>query len=189
MCCIDKFRFSLMFGLLALLAACGSRTPAPPVMAPAPAPAPAPARTPAPLPAPAAPVPAPMRPAAPPAAAAPAPAPAAQAQPARSWDEYRLLAAHKLVAANPRGSYSGEVVQPLLAIPVLEIELHADGSVQAIKVLRQPSQATDTVALATAAVRRAAPFGAVGHLPRPWRFTEVFLFNDERQFKPRSLDN
>ncbi len=131
----------------------------------------------------------PTRPVAPPTAAAPAPAPAARAAPARSWDEYRLLAAHKLVSANPRGSYLGEVVQPLLAIPVLEIELHADGSVQAIKVLRQPSQATDTVALATAAVRRAAPFGVVGHLPRPWKFTEVFLFNDERQFKPRSLDN
>ncbi len=187
MSCIDKFRFSLMFGLLAMLAACGSRTSAPPVTAPAPARAPAPPPAPV-TPAPSA-TPAPMRPAAPPAVAAPAPAAAARAAPARSWDEYRLLAAHKLVAANPRGSYLGEVVQPLLAIPVLEIELHADGSVQDIKVLRQPSQATDTVALATAAVRRAAPFGAVGHLPRPWRFTEVFLFNDERQFKPRSLDN
>ena len=185
MSCIDKFRFSLMFCLLALLAACGSRTSVPPVTAPAPAPVlpPAPA-----APAPGA-TPAPTRPGAQAAAAAPAPAPAVRAAPARSWDEYRLLAAHRLVAANPRGSYLGEVVQPLLAIPVLEVELHADGSVQSIKVLRQPSQAEDTVALATAAVRRAAPFGAVGHLPRPWKFTEVFLFNDERQFKPRSLDN
>jgi hypothetical protein len=37
-------------------------------------------------------------------------------------------------------------------------------------------------------VRRAAPFGDVSHLPRPWKFTETFLFNDDRHFKPRSLD-
>jgi hypothetical protein len=28
----------------------------------------------------------------------------------------------------------------------------------------------------------------VAHLPRPWRFSEVFLFRDDRKFKPRSLD-
>jgi hypothetical protein len=38
------------------------------------------------------------------------------------------------------------------------------------------------------AVRRAAPFGDVSRLPRPWRFAEVFLFDDERRFKPRTLD-
>jgi len=44
------------------------------------------------------------------------------------------------------------------------------------------------VELAMAAVRRAAPFGSVSHLPRPWKFTEVFLFDDDRKFKPRTLD-
>ena len=42
--------------------------------------------------------------------------------------------------------------------------------------------------LAIDAVRRAAPFPPVGHLPRPWKYTEVFLFDDNRRFKPRSLD-
>ena len=41
----------------------------------------------------------------------------------RSWAEVRLQAAHRLMAANPAGTYSGEVPDPLLAIPVLEIEL------------------------------------------------------------------
>ena len=33
-----------------------------------------------------------------------------------------------------------------------------------------------------------APYGGVSRLPRPWKFSEVFLFDDNRRFKPRSLD-
>jgi hypothetical protein len=112
------------------------------------------------------------------------PAPSAS----RSWDEYREHAARRMVAANPKGTYMGVPPEPLLAIPVLEVELNGDGSVRHISVLRQPSQATDTVKLAIDAVRRAAPFGDVTRLPRPWKFAEVFLFDDERRFKPRTLD-
>ena len=71
---------------------------------------------------------------------------------------------------------------------MLEIELNSDGSVRRISVLRNPRQSLDTVQLAIDAVQRAAPFGDVRHLPRPWRFSEVFLFSDDRRFKPRSLD-
>jgi len=28
----------------------------------------------------------------------------------------------------------------------------------------------------------------VSHLPRPWKFIETFLFDDDRKFKPRTLD-
>ena len=113
------------------------------------------------------------------------PAPA----PVRSWSELRRQAALRMVAANPAGTYTGEVVEPLLAIPVLEIELNRDGSIHRILVLREPSQAEDTTALAIAAVRRAAPFGDIGRLPKPWRFAETFLFNNDRKFKPRTLDS
>jgi hypothetical protein len=106
----------------------------------------------------------------------------------RAWDAYTLRAAERIVAANPDRIYLGEVPQPLLAIPVLEVELHGDGSVRNIRVLRHPTQAKDTVQLAIAAVRRAAPFGDVTRLPKPWKFTEVFLFDEQRRFKPRSLD-
>ena len=109
-------------------------------------------------------------------------------RPVASWDEVRRQAAHRMVAANPEGSYLGNVPEPLLAIPVLEVELKRDGSVARIVVLRAPRHAKDTSALAIAAVHRAAPFGDVSRLPRPWRFTETFLFNDERKFKPRTLD-
>ncbi len=82
----------------------------------------------------------------------------------------------------------GDPPEILLAIPVLEVELHQDGSVKRILVIRHPKQAHDTVELAIAAVHRAAPFGNLAHMPKPWLFNETFLFNDERRFKPRTLD-
>ena len=135
--------------------------------------------------------PAPAAPAGPPRAAAPLPhlaSPLAATPRARNWDEFKLVAARQLVAANPDLTYSDKVPDPLLAIPVLEIELNGDGSVRRVSVQRQPSQARDTVQLAIDAVHRAAPFGAVSHLPRPWKYSEVFLFRDDRRFKPRMLD-
>ena len=137
----------------------------------------------------------------PPPAAAPAPpvvgvAPpvdAKRALPApksgRNWAEVRQQAAERLVAANPDITYLGRVPDQLLAIPVLEVELNGDGSVRRIEILREPRQAKDTLKIAVDAVRRAAPFGDVSRLPRPWKFTETFLFDDARKFKPRTLDH
>jgi hypothetical protein len=117
----------------------------------------------------------------------PVPAPVTSAR-ARDWDDYRRNVGLRLVAANPDLTYTGLVPEPLLAIPVLEIDLNGDGSVRSINVLRRPSQAFDTVDIAIGAVRRAAPFGDCTHLPRPWRVSEAFLFRDDRRFKPRFLD-
>lgn len=106
----------------------------------------------------------------------------------RTMHELHLQAAQRLVAANPGRVYLGQVPDVLLAIPVLEVELREDGQIKRITVLRKPKQALDTVELAIAAVRRAAPFGNVSRMPAPWKFTETFLFDDERRFKPRTLD-
>jgi hypothetical protein len=141
-----------------------------------PPPAPAPAPLPPPVYRPSAPAPVP---------ATPAPTVTSNA---RNWDEYRLQAARRIVASNPSISHTGTVQQPSLAIPVLDIELNGDGSIRAISVMREPSQAKDTTRIAIDAVRRAGPFGDVSRLPKPWRFSEAFLFNDDRRFKPRSLD-
>lgn len=141
-----------------------------------------------------APAPAPLRPPASPGstgpeATGPGSAPALQPpREARSWVEYRRQAAERIAAASPQASYLGPPPDVLLAIPVLEVELNADGSVRRIDVLRHPKQALDTTQLAIDAVRRAAPFGSVARLPRPWKFTETFLFDDARRFKPRTLD-
>lgn len=108
--------------------------------------------------------------------------------PVRSHDELRKQAAQRLVAANPHMTYMGQVPPVLLAIPVLEVELNRDGHVKRIQVLRRPGQALDTVQLAIDAVHRAAPFGNVSRMPEPWKFSETFLFNDDRHFKPRTLD-
>jgi protein TonB len=107
---------------------------------------------------------------------------------ARSWEEFRRQAALRMVAANPGISYSAPAPDPLLAIPVLEIELNGDGSVRNIHVLRHPRQARDTTQIAIEAVRRAAPYGDMRHLKKPWKFAEVFLFDGDRRFKPRTLD-
>jgi hypothetical protein len=107
----------------------------------------------------------------------------------RNAAELRQQAAERLVAANPGRVYMGEVQQPLLAIPVLEVELHGNGSIKHIHVLRYPGQARDTVQLAIDALHRAAPFGDVTRMPKPWKFSETFLFNDHRHFKPRTLDD
>jgi hypothetical protein len=123
----------------------------------------------------------------------PAPAPAAPAaapspSSARNWDQYRLAAAHRITAANAGHTYDGKPPEVLLAIPVMEIELNADGSIRRIDVMRYPRQAKDTVPLAVEAIKRGAPFGDVSRLPKPWKFTETFLYNDDRKFKLRSLD-
>jgi hypothetical protein len=107
----------------------------------------------------------------------------------RSWAEVRQQAAERMVAANPDITYVGKVPDQLLSIPVLEIELNGDGSIRKIEVLRPPRQAKETLQTAADAVRRAAPFGDVSKLPKPWKFVETFLFNEQHKFKPRTLDN
>ena len=106
----------------------------------------------------------------------------------RNWAELRRQAAERLVAANPDGSYMSKPPFMLLAIPVMTIELNADGSVRNVSVMRHPSQAKDTVQLAVQAIHRAAPFGDVSKLPKPWKFNETFLFKEDRKFKPMTLD-
>ena len=122
--------------------------------------------------------------------ALPGAAPVSLAAPAaaRNWDDFKIQAARRMIAANPTASYTSPAPEPLLAIPVLEIELNGDGSVRNIKVLRVPTQAKDTTQLAIDAVKRAAPFGDMSRLSKPWKYAEVFLFDDDRRFKPRTLD-
>ena len=129
-------------------------------------------------------LPAPTRPAPDPGPrAAPAPAP-------KSLADLRVQAALRIRSVNGDRCYDGVVPPLLLGIPVLEVELNADGSVKHIDVVRKPSnpKAYDTIKLATDAVHRAAPYGDVSKLPKPWKFTETFLFTDDRKFKLRTLD-
>lgn len=164
--CIEKRALRALLVLPLCLAACAPTRP--PVIAPVPGQAQAPVALP------------------PPHKAVPVPTETL----ARDWREYHRLAAHRLVKANPDRTYLGPVPEPLKGIPILEVELHGDGSVRQIKVQRRPrpADAQHTTQLAIDAVRRAAPFPPVSHLPKPWAYTEVFLFNDADRFKPRTLD-
>ena len=177
-------------GLATLLAGCAASAPrpapAPPPAAPAPRPAPVPPPPPAPAP-PAAPVAEPARRSSvnlgPMVIQAPALA-------ARNWDEFKRSAARRMVLGSPNYAYLGKPPPMLFGIPILEIELNADGSVRNISVTRPPANedAQDTIEIAKEAIHRAAPYGDMSKLARPWKWTEVFLFNDKRQFKPRILD-
>ena len=72
----------------------------------------------------------------------PAPAPAPTVRPARTVDEYQRQIAARLIAANPKITYLTRAPDILLAIPVLELEVNADGSVRHIGIMRTPTQAT-----------------------------------------------
>jgi hypothetical protein len=109
-----------------------------------------------------------------------------RAQPNRDLAALKRQAADRILAANASAAHNGPIQEPLLAIPVLEIELERDGAIRRIVVLRHPRQARDTTEIAIAAVRRAAPFGDVSALRRPWVFSETFLFGDDRRFKIRT---
>jgi hypothetical protein len=106
----------------------------------------------------------------------------------RSAADLRLQFARRLVEAHPDGTYLGRVPERLLAIPVIEVELNADGSVRNIDVLRKPSTGNEATVLAIDAIKRAAPYGDVSRLPKPWKVVETFLFDDNLKFKPRTLD-
>ncbi|HEU6456456.1 MAG TPA: hypothetical protein VN201_13440, partial [Roseateles sp.] len=90
--------------------------------------------------------------------------------------------------ANPERSYMTPAPSHLLTVIVLDVEVKADGSVRKVSVVRPPKFGPETLQMAIDAVHRAAPFGDVRRMPEPWKFTETFLFDEDRRFKPRSLD-
>jgi hypothetical protein len=170
---VDSFKRAARWLAAPVLAACGVAPRAPaPVPAPVPAPAPVAAAAPA-----AAVTPGLARP-----QGLPAP------KPVRTHEELRRQAAERLVMANPERSYMTPAPSHLLTLVVLEVEVKADGSVRKINVVRPPRFGPETLQMAIDAVHRAAPFGDVRRMPEPWRFTETFLFDEHRRFKPRSLD-
>jgi hypothetical protein len=122
----------------------------------------------------------------------PGPAPVPRAvpymRPARTAEEYKHQMGLRLVAANPGITYTKRAPDILMGIPILEVEVNADGSVRHIAVVRTPAEAGETVQVAIDAVRRAAPFGDASQVPRPWKFMQVFLFDYDGHFKPKVLD-
>jgi hypothetical protein len=106
----------------------------------------------------------------------------------RTQEELRRQAAERLVMANPEGTYMTQAPTHLLTVVVLEVEVKSDGSVRRVNVIRKPRYAPETLQLAIDAIHRAAPFGDVRRMPEPWKFTETFLFEDDRRFKPLTLN-
>ncbi|MFG6459372.1 hypothetical protein [Roseateles sp. BYS96W] len=127
--------------------------------------------------------------------AAPSAAPLSRAAPSltppravRTQEELRRQAAERLVLANPDRTFTTTAPTHLLTVIVLEVEVRADGSVRRVNVIRKPRYAPETLQMAIDAVHRAAPFGDVRRMPEPWKFTETFLFEEDRRFKPLTLN-
>lgn len=100
---------------------------------------------------------------------------------------YRVQTAKKIMQTNSAATFTGTLPNPLASIPVIEISLNADGSIGDLDVRRTPHFYPETAQIAMAAIRKAAPFGSVAHLPKPWVFNETFLFNDDLKFQLHSL--
>ncbi len=100
---------------------------------------------------------------------------------------YRVQVAKRIMQANGGVTFSGALPDPLASIPVIEISLNPDGSIRALEAARTPHFYPETVQLAMTAIHKAAPFGSVVHLPKPWVFNETFLFNDALKFQLHSL--
>ena len=75
-----------------------------------------------------------------------------------------------------------------MGIPILEVDVNADGTIRHINVIRTPAEAPETVQVAIEALKRAAPFGDASQVPKPWKFLQVFLFDYDGHFKPKVLD-
>jgi hypothetical protein len=102
------------------------------------------------------------------------------------WTEFRQHVTRQIMERNEGMTYSGDPPAVLMSIPVLEVELEADGSVRSVAVIRLPQNVPETAQASVDAVMRAAPFGDVSQLPRPWRFTETFLYDWAGRFVLRS---
>jgi hypothetical protein len=98
-----------------------------------------------------------------------------------------LRAARRIHETSAGETFAGPLPDPLQSIPVLQVQLHRDGSIRDILVLRVPGQSPQTVDMAIRAIRRAAPFEPVAHLPRPWQFSETFLYDASLRFQLRTL--
>lgn len=173
---LHRFKRAAHWLAAPVLAACGA-TPRAPAPVPVAVPDPAPVVTTVPFT-----VAPPASPNLPKAVGMPAP------KAVRTHDELRKQAAERIVMANPEVTFMTPAPAHLLTIIVLDVEVKTDGSVRKINVVRPPKFGPETLQVAIDAVNRAAPFGDVRRMPEPWKFTETFLFDEDRRFKPRSLD-
>ncbi len=121
-----------------------------------------------------------------PGAALPPPA-VSSLPPVKSWLEYRRRAARLIMEANAQLVDSGPLAERLLGIPVVQVQLNADGSLRAVEVLRASKVSPETTEPAVQAIRRVGNFGPVGNLPQPWHFSETFLYNDGMRFQLRTV--
>jgi protein TonB len=154
-------RIALYLACAAIVAACTSQQPAPPVVQPAPAPA-----------------------------AVPAPVPL-EAPKSSSWtvDGYKKDAALWIYGANPKGLYEGAPPPILKSVVVLSIAIDRHGHPTRVTVLRS-NGFSELDKLAVQSVKRADPLPPPSRMIMRGgglEFTETWLFRDDGRFQLRTL--
>ena len=124
---------------------------------------------------------------APPVTRAPAPLPAPRERQAATLEDYKIMVAQRIAAANASQIFRGALPPMLPAIVVLDFTIDGNGNVGNLRVHR--SRDEDASSIAMNAVRQAEPLPRPGALLRGRHLavTETFLFNRDYQFQLRTL--
>lgn len=120
-------------------------------------------------------------------APAPVPQPAPSQRQAANLDDYKIMVAQRIAAANASQIFYGALPPMLPAIVVLDFTIDGNGNIGSLRVHR--SRDDDASSIAMSAVRRAEPLPRPGSLLRGRHLavTETFLFNRDYQFQLRTL--
>ena len=105
---------------------------------------------------------------------------------ARNADEYRQACARHLYQHYQDRIYQGVLPPMLYAIGSLELYLDAQGNIQGLNWLREPSHAPEVVQQIEDLVYAAAPFPAAPHLPETI-YTDTWLWDESGRFQLHTL--
>ena len=105
---------------------------------------------------------------------------------ARNEEEYRRECARHLYERYAERIYQGQLPPMLYAIGSLELYLDAQGQIQGLNWLREPSHAPEVVQQIEDMVYDAAPFPAVLRLAK-CIYTETWLWDESGRFQLHTL--
>ena len=105
---------------------------------------------------------------------------------ARNADEYRQACARHVYQRYADRIYQGVLPPMLYAIGSLELYLDAQGNIQGLNWMREPSHAPEVVQQIEDMVYTAAPFPAAPHLPETI-YTDTWLWDESGRFQLHTL--
>jgi len=105
--------------------------------------------------------------------------------PAETALEYRSDGARHLYAAYGKQIHKGKMPPLLYGIAIIETDIAADGTVQNVRVIRQPA-AAEVAPWAVEMIKKASPFPAPERMGAV-RYTEIWLVDKSGRFQLDTL--